>query len=284
MFHLEAGFENFWVNLFVISVINTCGFLTAFCVTLKLLKRKELLSQTIYRVPAGLCAKFSAELRSALWSLALRCLFFAGAVSAGWIIFHPFQVTLSLLVACALFLFTEVWFYGIHRLLHTRALFFLHRTHHHAPVPLPITGAAFGTVETILILTGNLVPMVIFAHLLPWLSWPVFVGFLLFKDLSNFLDHMNVDSYDPRYMDDWRSQIFNSPTYHALHHARYHGNYAQSSPWLDRLFKTQFSDNLWAFQQVKSGQGLQKITARGQARIPGERGEKTFLKKNHKGG
>ena len=73
---------------------------------------------------------------------------------------------------------------------------------------------------------------------------------------------MNVDQYDPGYMKSWKSLIFNSPTYHALHHARYRGNYAQSSPWLDKLGGTYFEDTPWAFDRVKSGEGLQKTTLR----------------------
>lgn len=202
------------------------------------------------------------EARRAFISVLVRAACFATLIDFEMIVFHDFHLIKTLVVGVVTYLWTEVWFYLAHRCLHTKHLYWIHRPHHAGQVTRPLTGAAFGVIETLIIFVGNGIPLVIFSLYLPWLSLPFFTVFLLFKDLNNFLDHMNVDLYHKDYMSTWKSFIFNSPTYHALHHARYKGNYAQSSPWLDRLFGTMYDDTSWAFGKVKEGRGLQKINER----------------------
>lgn len=242
--------------------IGLAGFMTAFFVTRRMLKKKSVLEFQIFRTDERFLPDATLELRRALVSILVRAICFASIINMGLIQFHDFHLLKTLVVMVVTYLWTETWFYLAHRSLHTKPLYWIHRPHHAGQVTRPMTGAAFGIIETIIIFVGNAIPLVLFSLYLPWLSLPFFMVFLFLKDLNNFLDHMNVDLYHKDYMSTWKSLIFNSPTYHALHHARYNGNYAQSSPWLDRLFGTMYQDTSWAFSKVKEGRGLQKINER----------------------
>lgn len=60
-------------------------------------------------------------------SLLVRTLFFTTVVDLGLVSFSDFSIWRSVLVISGIYLWTEIWFYSTHRLLHTRALFWLHR-------------------------------------------------------------------------------------------------------------------------------------------------------------
>jgi sterol desaturase/sphingolipid hydroxylase (fatty acid hydroxylase superfamily) len=253
-----------WLVSFVwVGSICLLGFFLAVVVTKRMLNHHpDAKKGQIFRTGEVFYAEPAAERNRALRSLLLRMVFFATLIERGLIGFHDFHLFKTIAVAVTVYLWTEVWFYLAHRLLHTKPLYWIHRPHHAGQVTRPIAGAAFGMLETLIILGGNAIPLVFFSLYLPWLSLPFLAVFLFFKDLNNFLDHMNIDLYNKDYMSSWKSIIFNSPTYHALHHARHKGNYAQSSPWLDRLFGTMYEDTSWAFARVKEGRGLLKINER----------------------
>jgi sterol desaturase/sphingolipid hydroxylase (fatty acid hydroxylase superfamily) len=54
------------------------------------------------------------------------------------------------------FLWAEIWFYAIHRALHNRRLYWIHRQHHVAKVSNPLTAISFSVIER-LIFVGGLV-------------------------------------------------------------------------------------------------------------------------------
>ncbi|HWJ25042.1 MAG TPA: sterol desaturase family protein, partial [Flavisolibacter sp.] len=56
--------------------------------------------------------------------------------------------------------------------------------------------------------------------------------------------------------------VFNTPTYHAMHHARYVKNYGLITSTLDRLFNTMWEDYDQVQSRAASEQPLNKLSER----------------------
>lgn len=57
-------------------------------------------------------------------------------------------------------------------------------------------------------------------------------------------------------------KIINTPTYHALHHARYKGHYGLFTPYLDMMFGTYFKDYEIVHWHLSNGHGLKTLGQR----------------------
>lgn len=130
----------------------------------------------------------------------------------------------------ALFLWNELHFYACHRLLHTRVLRRFHADHHRSHVPTPFSTYAFHPVEALLLGSVPLVPM-----LLHDFSFEALLCLPVLSILLNVLGHAN---YELSRSAPARG-LLGASRRHALHHARYHGNYGFLLPVFDRLSGTQ---------------------------------------------
>ncbi|MFO7568127.1 MAG: sterol desaturase family protein [Enhygromyxa sp.] len=142
-----------------------------------------------------------------------------------------------------LIVFNDLWFYGVHRLLHTRWLFQRVHSVHHRSVDLnPFSSYSFHAVEALL-LTGWLIPVALFVPLpLPVLMAAQVVG--LANNVMAHLGHELLPSW-------WtRAPLLrwtNTATFHALHHQRFNGNYGLFSRVWDRLLGTELEGYEVAF-------------------------------------
>ena len=111
-------------------------------------------------VPAG---QIQREIRLSCVSIAIfgiGVLLPWGLLRLGWAQLARDPSALRILVEiAALFVWNELHFYAMHRLLHTRALRRFHADHHRSHVPTPFSTYAFHPVEAALLGSVPLLPM-----------------------------------------------------------------------------------------------------------------------------
>lgn len=156
-----------------------------------------------------------------------------GMLQLGWarLAMDPSGARIALEVA-ALFLWNELHFYACHRLLHTRPLRRFHAAHHRSHTPTPFSTYAFHPVEALLLGSVPLLPM-----LLHDFSFQALLCLPLLSILLNALGHAN---YEFTRTAPARG-LLGASRRHALHHARYHGNYGFLLPVFDRLAGTELT-------------------------------------------
>jgi sterol desaturase/sphingolipid hydroxylase (fatty acid hydroxylase superfamily) len=71
-----------------------------------------------------------------------------------------------------------------------------------------------------------------------------------------------VEIRDPNYAKTWIGKVINTPTYHAMHHARYVKNYGLITSTLDRLFNTMWEDYDKVQSRAAMDQPLAKLSER----------------------
>lgn len=147
----------------------------------------------------------------------------------GWASWQLIALFLGLLVL------NDVWFYGMHRLLHTEWLFKrVHSVHHRSVDVSPFTSYSFHPLEAVL-LTGWIIPTVLLVPIpLPLLGAVQVIGLL-----NNVNAHLGYE-LQPR----WFLRVppfswLSSSTFHNLHHAQVTGNYGLMLRVWDRMFGTE---------------------------------------------
>ena len=144
--------------------------------------------------------------------------------------------------------FTDAWFYGWHRLLHTPWLFrHVHVVHHRSVDVNPFSSYSFHAFEGF-ILGAWVVPA---ALLLP-IPMPALVVVQVIGLLNNVCSHLGYELLPAWWVRLPPFKWTASSTYHNLHHQRLHGNYGLFSRVWDRLFGTElpgyaeaFTDRRW---------------------------------------
>lgn len=156
---------------------------------------------------------------------------------------------LSLLVALGLLAVNDLWFYGVHRLLHTRWLFQkVHAVHHRSVDVNPLSSYAFHPVEALL-LTGWLVPVALWAPL----PLPALVAVQAVGLANNLMAHLGYELLPAWWARAPVLRWSNTATFHALHHAKLRGNYGLMTRVWDRLFGTELDGTDAAFAAATGG-------------------------------
>lgn len=133
----------------------------------------------------------------------------------------------------AFYLLADLGSYWMHRLIHTRHLWRVHRWHH-APTQMYWLAGVRATIPQQIIFN---LPYVLAAPLLAGLPTWALVAMVIEGVVRNNWMHMNVT---------WRSRrlewILVTPRFHHLHHSAdshlHHGNYGSLFTLWDRLFRT----------------------------------------------
>ncbi|MGI9591519.1 MAG: sterol desaturase family protein [Myxococcota bacterium] len=137
-------------------------------------------------------------------------------------------------VEVALFVFAfDFYFYGLHRLLHTRWLYRVHAVHHLSKQPRPLTALSFHPVESFLLL---LYPVLVMA-LVPIHLASVSVGGTLLA-ASIALAHWRGDFFPTWWLGTPVLGWIASPSVHEAHHRLYDCNFSATTSIPDRLFGT----------------------------------------------
>ena len=220
-------------------------------------------AKRIYQLPWAK-GQIRQELILAVRSLAVDALVVAVALETGLLkINSDLEPRSALLMFVLIFIWFEAWFYYGHRLLHTKLLYRFHHQHHTAQVTSPWTSLNFSIVERLYLIVGALFVPVVWT----WVQGPVpfagVVAYFLFNYVFNVYGHLNVEFYPENYNNKLISNIWNSVTYHAIHHARYQGHYGLFTPIFDRLHKTDFPDYKALYKKVVTSGGLHSLHEKG---------------------
>lgn len=126
------------------------------------------------------------------------------------------------------FVWNEIHFYCIHRLLHTRWLYrHVHRVHHESVVPTPFSIYSFHWFEAILLGSVMILALMAFKP-----SVEALLGLPLTSLFFNAIGHCNYNVFANH------TAIHSAAVQHSDHHRRVAGNYGFYLPLLDRLFQT----------------------------------------------
>ncbi len=157
----------------------------------------------------------------------------------------------------------EIYYWGMHRLMHYPQFFRFHRYHHDSKVTSPLTGYSMSATES----AGWLLGLVGIPFLLGLVT-PISISGLiayhvLYQVPGNVVGHSNVDPFPKTSGTRIGSWINHPIVYHSLHHARLSNHYSFGSSFMDRLLGTEWADWPELHARVIAGKPLQKLSERG---------------------
>jgi lathosterol oxidase len=159
----------------------------------------------------------------------------------------------------------QVYYYGLHRLLHTRAFVRFHRWHHKSRVTTPLSGQSMSWVEALGWSVGYAALPALVSRLVP-ISPEGWTLYMALNVTGNIVGHANVEPFPPnRWL---RIQVWLSNTFvfHALHHARWTGHYSFQAAGMDRLFGTEWPDWIALHARIVHGDALTSLRDAGNDR------------------
>ncbi len=183
------------------------------------------------------------------------------ALYSGFLKAYPETLLNFLYTFVIVFVWTEIWHYFSHRLMHHKSLLWIHREHHKSKITNPLSSMSFSFFEKLMFSIGILAPVAALSAIIP-ISLYGIVAYYLFYFVTNALGHSNIEIRKPGYARTWIGKIFNTPAYHAMHHARYVKNYGLITSTLDRLFNTMWEDYDKVQNRAAEDQPLQKLSER----------------------
>ncbi len=201
------------------------------------------------------------EMRNAWVTTPIHAVLFLAFIGLGLLRTGPETVLRAVGSFLLAFLWTEIWHYASHVAMHTRPLHFMHREHHLSHLTAPWTSVSFSLLEKFVFSLGILGGLALVSLLIPLSALGVFAYYVLYF-VTNTLGHANFEFRKPGYYDRFMGKVFNTPSYHALHHARYVKNYGLITPWLDRLFGTDWKDVSQVQTRAASGEPLRRLGER----------------------
>jgi Delta7-sterol 5-desaturase len=131
------------------------------------------------------------------------------------------------------FVLFDIYFYFLHRLMHTRALYWMHRVHHRSTAPDPLTAFSFHPLEGLL--TGGFVPIMV---LLFNLHVYAIIAVNIYGVVSSVLVHSGHEIFPRSWYQKSIGRFYITPMYHDRHHTTYRYNYGAFTSIWDRLFRT----------------------------------------------
>lgn len=198
--------------------------------------------------------------REALGTALFHLLFvpaFAGALSLGWIRFSEGWLAELAGFFGPWYVF-QLGYYGMHRAMHSRALFWMHRWHHESLVTTPMTGLSMHPAEALGWIVLMLGPPIALGQL-GLLGVGGFAFFLSVHWSGNIAGHANAEIF-PVPSTRVSTLLWSNPvSYHSLHHARFDGHYGFVAATMDRLLGTEFPDWLAVHRRVFGGKPLTSI-------------------------
>lgn len=145
--------------------------------------------------------------------------------------FSTWQLVLTFV---GLLLLNDLWFYGVHRWLHTPWAFkHVHAVHHRSVEVTPFSSYSFHPLEGFL-LGAWIYPVALMVPLyLPMLGALQVIGLA-----NNVMSHLGYELWPAWLLKVPGLRWINSATFHSMHHTRVNGNYGLMLRVWDRLFGT----------------------------------------------
>lgn len=177
------------------------------------------------------------------------------ALAGGWIAWGPDTLLWGAASFALCSVVFDVYFYGLHRLLHTRRWMRFHRLHHLSRVTTPWSAQSVSTVEALGWALGYVGVPWLLGHVAP-VSLAGYAVYLVYNVVGNVIGHANVELGPPALTRSPAVWIAHPYTFHALHHARFTRHFGFGSTFMDRLAGTEWPDWPEAYAQVIAGQPL----------------------------
>jgi sterol desaturase/sphingolipid hydroxylase (fatty acid hydroxylase superfamily) len=136
-----------------------------------------------------------------------------------------------------MFFWSELWFYFVHRALHSPVLFRIHRVHHMSTQPNPFTAHAFSTSERIIFLVGTLGAAAFVSQFRP-LSLAGIVAYVFLSALGLIIEHSHVEVFSKQFRTSLVGRWIVSPSDHSVHHAHPSVNFGLFTKFFDQWLKT----------------------------------------------
>ena len=181
-------------------------------------------------------------------------------LALGWIRFGAEGPAAIALTFAAIWTGFEIYYYCLHRALHSRALYRFHAYHHESRVTTAWTGQSLSVVESLGWIAGLLVIPALLSAVAP-LSWAGFVVYFAANTFVNVAGHANfeLNPISTRAA----TWLMHPWVYHSLHHARFKNHYSFASSFMDRLFGTEWPDWPELHGRVVAGEPLARLEERG---------------------
>lgn len=152
----------------------------------------------------------------------------------------------------------QVYYYFLHRAMHTKALVRFHRWHHKSRVTTPLSGQSVSFAEAVGWAMGYALLPALASQLVP-ISFEGWAAYIAFNIFGNMVGHSNVELV-PATPGMRASTLFsNAFVYHALHHARWTGHYSFQSALMDRLFGTEWQDWPALHAEIAASKPMQSL-------------------------
>lgn len=185
----------------------------------------------------------------------------SAALLSGSVRFGPPSLLRHVGTFCALFVGFQVFYWTLHRAMHTRGLLFVHRWHHRSQVTTPLSGQSVSVGEALLWMLGYVGLPTLFSLVVP-ISFEAWAAYLAFNVFGNVIGHANVE-ITARTFASRTAALFSNPfVYHALHHARFRVNFGFQAAGMDRLFGTESDDWPRVYERVIAGRPLSRFGER----------------------
>lgn len=187
---------------------------------------------------------------------------FTVALSQGWVHLIEGSWLRGLGSFVALFFGFQIFYYALHRAMHTPLLLPIHRWHHVSQVTSALSAQSVSPGEALLWMVGYVGLPVLLSRITP-LSPGGWAAYMAFNVMGNVGGHANVELTAKAGATRAATWFANPFVFHALHHARWIGHYGFGSAMMDRLFKSEHEDWPALYQRVTSGQPLTSFKERG---------------------
>ncbi|MCK6522031.1 sterol desaturase family protein [Myxococcota bacterium] len=149
----------------------------------------------------------------------------------------------ALALTVGLVLFNDLWFYAVHRTLHTPWLFkHVHSVHHRSVDVNPFTSYSFHVVEGAL-LGAWVIPALLFVPM----PMPVLMAAHVIGTTNNLMAHLGYELLPAWWTRAPLLRWSNTATFHSLHHGQLKGNYGLFTRTWDRLLGTELPSYEQAF-------------------------------------
>ncbi len=205
--------------------------------------------------------QYGFELAGNLRFLSVQIVAFVGFLYGGLINFDLSGEVSAIGTFVAVYYSFQVYYYGLHRLMHRRRWVRYHRWHHRSRVTTPLTGQSMSVVEAIGWAIGYVGLPALLSLITP-LSFAGWAAYIVYNISGNIIGHVNVEFHNPFGRGRMTTVIQPPVIYHALHHARWKGHYGFASTGLDGLFRTEFPDWRAVARRVDGGEPLTSLKQR----------------------
>ncbi|MDH5654683.1 MAG: sterol desaturase family protein, partial [Spirochaetia bacterium] len=174
------------------------------------------------------------EFHSSIMFVLINAIVISAGLQSGWINFSADSLFSFFYTFFIHYLLFEIWYYIIHRSMHSPAFFRFHKKHHDSIVTTPLTGLSMSSTESMIWALGYIGIPVLMSFFLPLNFYAWFV-FLIYHWSGNILGHINAEII-PSFTATKLGSLFLHPfSYHSLHHARGKGHFALYAGVLDRI-------------------------------------------------